>query len=103
MNGGTLAELMPLALAVAISPLPIIAVVLTLATPRGRANGTTMVAGWIATLGAIGAVTILAARDIPPGDAGHSAVVGPLFSLGFGVALLVAALRQWRGRPRRGE
>jgi threonine/homoserine/homoserine lactone efflux protein len=68
--GGTLG----LAVGVAISPVPIIAIILMLATPRGRANGTLFAIGWLAGLVALGTVV-----------------------------LLLAAVRQWRSRPAPGE
>jgi hypothetical protein len=40
-------QVLSLGLGVALSPLPIIAVVLMLATPRGRVNGPALVGGWI--------------------------------------------------------
>lgn len=89
--------LLSLALTVAISPLPIIAVVLILATPRGRVNGPAMVGGWVATLAAIGGLAV-GADDLLAGDGG--AALGAWLSIGFGALLLVGAARQWRGRPR---
>ncbi|HUK72944.1 MAG TPA: GAP family protein [Streptosporangiaceae bacterium] len=41
--GGSL----PLAIGIALSPIPIIAVVLMLTTPRARANGPAFVLGWL--------------------------------------------------------
>jgi Sap-like sulfolipid-1-addressing protein len=40
-------QVLSLGLGVALSPAPIIAVVLMLATPRGRVNGPAFVGGWI--------------------------------------------------------
>ena len=53
--GGSLAT----ALGIAISPIPIIAVVLMLTTPRARANGPAFLAGWLIGLGAVGAVVLV--------------------------------------------
>jgi Sap, sulfolipid-1-addressing protein len=50
--GGSLA----LAVGIAISPIPIIAVVLMLTTPRARANGPAFLAGWLLGLGIVGAM-----------------------------------------------
>ena len=52
--GGSL----PLAIGIAISPIPIIAVVLMLATPRARANGPAFLAGWLFGLGIVGAIVL---------------------------------------------
>ncbi len=69
--GGSL----PLAVGIAISPIPIIAVVLMLTTPRARANGPAFLAGWVLGLGIVGAIVLaLAGRRVrasraarPPG------------------------------------
>ena len=37
--GSTIAQILPLALGIVVSPLPVVAVILILVTPRGRANG----------------------------------------------------------------
>ncbi|MGW2340523.1 GAP family protein [Streptomyces sp. NPDC001661] len=54
-------------IAIAISPLPLIAVVLMLATPRGHANGTAFTAGWVVSLGAL--VTVI----VPAGSGADAA------------------------------
>ena len=40
-------EILPLAIGIAISPLPIIAVILMLTTPKARTNGPAFLAGWL--------------------------------------------------------
>ena len=53
--GQAIGDILPLALAVAISPIPIIAIVLTLGTPRARSNGAAFTIGWLAGLTIAGA------------------------------------------------
>jgi hypothetical protein len=43
-------QLLPFAVGVGLSPIPIIAVVLMLATPRARVNGPAFLPGWLATV-----------------------------------------------------
>ena len=45
--GKVVGDVLGLAAGVAISPLPIIAIILILATPRGRLNGPLFTIGWI--------------------------------------------------------
>src|SRR6185436_1746651 len=45
-RGPGIGDFLPSAVGVAISPLPIVAVVLMLVTPRGRVNGPMFVVGW---------------------------------------------------------
>lgn len=43
-------QMLASAVGIAISPLPLIAVVLMLATPRGRTNGIAFTLSWVASL-----------------------------------------------------
>jgi hypothetical protein len=53
-------QVLAVGLGVAFSPIPIVAVVLMLATPRARANGPAFLLGWIAGLAIVGAIVLLA-------------------------------------------
>ena len=85
--------------AVAISPMPIIAVVLMLGTPRARANGPAFLAGWIAGLAAAGTVALLIAEGAGADDDGGTSSAVGWVKIGLGALLLLLALRQWRSRP----
>jgi hypothetical protein len=93
-----LGDLLPLAAAIALSPFPVVAVVLVLASPRARASGPAFAAGWLAGLsGATLAVLWLASGA---DEVGSTAAEGVAWGrLLVGVALLAAALRKWRRRP----
>lgn len=52
--GGSL----PLAIGIAISPIPIIAVVLMLTTPRAKINGPAFLLGWLLGLGIVGTIVL---------------------------------------------
>ncbi|WP_406427029.1 GAP family protein [Streptomyces sp. NBC_00147] len=67
--GAVLGDVLGFAAAVAISPLPIIAIILILATPRGRLNGPLFTVGWILGLSALGAVMLAIAS--PAGASAH--------------------------------
>ncbi|MCX4589637.1 GAP family protein [Streptomyces sp. NBC_01340] len=56
--GQVLGDVLGLAAAVAVSPLPIIAMILVLATPRGRLNGILFTVGWILGLSVLGAAVL---------------------------------------------
>jgi threonine/homoserine/homoserine lactone efflux protein len=88
---------------VAISPIPIIAVVLLLSTPQGKGNALTFLLGWLVGLGLVGVIVLLLAD--PAGaseDDGPAIWVGWLF-LVLGVASVLIGIRSWRGRPRGDE
>lgn len=97
--GQVLGDVLGLAAAVAVSPLPIIAMILVLATPRGRLNGILFAAGWVVGLSVLGGVVLAIAG--PGGASANSQPatwVGGL-KLALGVLLVLFGARQWRRRP----
>jgi threonine/homoserine/homoserine lactone efflux protein len=96
-------QMLPTAVGVAISPLPIVAVVLMLVTPRGRVNGSAFVLGWIAGLAIVGAIVLAAASGANASDDGAPATWVNVLKLVLGLAALLLGVRQFRGRPHEGE
>jgi threonine/homoserine/homoserine lactone efflux protein len=96
-------QVLALAVAVGLSPIPIVGVVLMLATPRARSNGPAFIAGWIAGLATLGTIILLVASGAEAGAGGQPAEWANLLKLALGAALLTMTLKQWRGRPRAGE
>jgi threonine/homoserine/homoserine lactone efflux protein len=94
-------DLLPAALAVALSPIPIVAIVLVLGAPRARTAGPAFTLGWIAGLLSVSVVVVLlvGSRSDPDGD---DPGLG-WFKLGVGILFLLMAAKQWTKRPRRGE
>ncbi len=97
--GQAIGASLPLAIGVALSPIPIIAVVLMLTTPQAKANGPAFVLGWLLGLGVLGAIVLAIA-----GLADASTSAGPAtwvswLKIVLGAGLLLVALRQFRGRP----
>jgi protein-S-isoprenylcysteine O-methyltransferase Ste14 len=95
-------EILPSALGVAISPIPIIAVILMLFTPQARTNGPAFLLGWIVGLGVVSAVvySVADSADVATdSDASSSLGWGKIV---LGALLLLLALKQWRGRPKPG-
>ena len=103
--GQALGDVLPLAVAIAIFPAPIIAVVLLLGAERGVARGLAFGLAWCAGLAAVGAIVLAVAGviDATDDDDGEPATWVSLALLGLGVLLVVLAVRGWRGRPRAGE
>ncbi len=98
-----ISDVAPIAIAVSISPLPIIAVILILLSQKGRSNGVAFLLGWIIGL-AVAEVAVLALVNLinlTPGT-------GPLkliswFKVAVGVLLVFLGIRQWLQRPKPGE
>lgn len=100
--GQAIGQVLPFALGVAISPVPIIAVVLMLVTPRARSNGPAFVVGWLLGLSIVGTIVLLVAPD-GTSDSGGPATWVSTLKLVLGVLLLLLALKQWHSRPHEGE
>jgi hypothetical protein len=98
--GNAIGQTLPFAVAVALSPFPIIAVVLMLATPRAKTNGPAYVVGSFAGLAAIGAMVLAVAGPSNATDDGAPATWVSVVKIVLGVMLLLLAAKQWRGRPR---
>jgi threonine/homoserine/homoserine lactone efflux protein len=101
--GEAIGQMLPTAVGVAISPLPIVAVVLMLVTPRGRVNGAAFVLGWIAGLAIAGAIVLVAAGGANASEDGEPATWVSVLKLLLGLGALLLGARQFRGRPREGE
>jgi hypothetical protein len=97
--GGSL----PLAAGIALSPVPIIAVVLMLTSRRAKVNGPAFVLGWLFGLGVVGAIILSLAGSAGPGTSGAPATWVSWVKIALGALLLLVAARQFRGRPREGE
>lgn len=88
-------DVVPAALAVALSPIPIVAIVVVLSAPRARRAGPAFAAGWIVGLTVLAtAIVLLAATAGAAGDDDGVDVV----RLVIGVVFLLMAARQWTKR-----
>jgi hypothetical protein len=100
--GAAIGDVLGLAAGVAVSPLPIVAMILLLATPQGRANGALFGVGWLAGLAVLGAVVLALAGPADASSGGEPAAWTGWLKLLLGVLALLLAARQWRGRPAEG-
>lgn len=96
-------EALPLALGIAISPIPIIAAILMLLSPKARVTSVGFLLGWV--IGIVAAVTVFALLSsvLPEDDPDASRPIRGTIQLVLGALLLLLALGQWRKRPRAGE
>lgn len=98
--GQAIGNFLPSAVGVAISPLPIVAVVLMLVTPRGRVNGPSFVVGWCVGLAIVGTIVLAISSSANAStDNGPATWVDVLFLI-LGLLLIGVAAGQWRARPR---
>ena len=101
--GEAIGEVLPMAVVVALGPIPIIAVVLILVTPRARSNGPAFVLGWLVALAILGVILLAIAGPTDASDDGRPAEWVGWLMLVLGVLLVLVAVRQWRSRPHEGE
>ena len=103
MIGAAIGQILPLAVGVALSPVPIIAVALMLMSQRARLNGPLFVIGWLIGLAVIGVVVLAVAGPGQASSHGQPATWVSVLKLVLGLLLLLVAVRQWHGRPRPGH
>jgi threonine/homoserine/homoserine lactone efflux protein len=96
-------DILPLAIGIAISPVPIIAVILMLFSRRARTNGPAFLIGWILGVAAVTVIVLLVANAGDVGTDSDASDTASGVKLVLGLLLVVLALRQWRGRPAPGE
>lgn len=99
--GNAIGQMLASALGIAISPLPLIAVILLLSTPRGRSNGVAFTLGWTGALAVVSAVIVAFGGGMQ--TAGQPADWTLWLKLALGVVFLLLAWKQWRDRPREGH
>ncbi|WP_405018304.1 GAP family protein [Kitasatospora sp. NBC_00070] len=99
--GEAIGSMLSSAVGIAISPVPLIAVILMLATPRGRVNGIAFTVGWLGTLAVLVAAVVTLGSGLT--DDGEKPTWAYWLKLGLGALFVVLAAKQWRGRPREGH
>lgn len=95
--GEAIGAVLGYATAIAISPVPIAAVILMLMSGRARSNSLSFGLAWLVGITAATTVTLLL-PGLETADRAPSAGAGWV-KLVLGLFLLVAAVRQWRTRP----
>jgi threonine/homoserine/homoserine lactone efflux protein len=100
--GEVIGATLPLAIGIAISPIPIIAAILMLLSPKAKGTSVGFLLGWI--VGILVAVTVftLLSSVLPDGGTDESKPLHASIQILLGAGLLFLALRQWRSRPRAG-
>jgi len=94
-------DLLPSAFAVALSPIPIVAVVLVLGAPTARTAGPAFALGWIGGLLAVSIIVVIVlgvGSDPDSDDPGIS-----WLKVAIGILFLAMATNQWKKRPKEGQ
>jgi len=101
--GSAIGNILPEAIAVAISPIPIIALILMLFSKKAKANSLAFLIGWILGLAAVCAIVMAvgSTQNMSPGSGASSASYS--LKILLGLLLLFMAFRNWKKRPGPGE
>ncbi|MGU3584629.1 GAP family protein [Rhodococcus sp. C26F] len=95
--GTVIGDLLPLAIGVAVSPIPIIAAILMLLSKRAKATSVGFAAGWVLGIIVATVIFVLLSGLIDSSDDGPSAATSWV-KIVLGVLLLGLGMRQWRTR-----
>jgi len=96
-----LGEVLGPAVGIAVSPIPIAAVILMLLSGRARSNSVAFMAGWVLGI-ALVTTTVLLIPGLEASDGEPSTLTGWI-KAALATGLVVLAVRQWKSRPRPGD
>jgi threonine/homoserine/homoserine lactone efflux protein len=101
--GQVIGDVLPSALGVAISPVPIIAVILMLLAPRARAASVAYLIGWVVGVTVVVVIVTLVVDPVDSSEPDDPSTFSSVLKLVLGALFLLLALRSWRSRPRVGQ
>jgi len=101
--GQGISEVLTFAIGVAISPIPIIAVILMLFSRRARINVPVFLLGWVLALAALNVAAYVLAQASDPAASSSANDTISWGKIALGVVLLLLGVRNWRSRPRAGS
>ncbi|WP_353055910.1 GAP family protein [Leucobacter sp. CX42] len=96
-------DILPLALGIAISPLPIIATILMLLAPNARASSVGFMTGWLAGIVVAVVAFTLLSSVLPTSGAGGGGTLAAIVKIIVGALLVLLAVKHWLGRPKDGS
>jgi threonine/homoserine/homoserine lactone efflux protein len=99
--GSVIGDILPYAIGVAISPVPIIAVILMLFSTRASANAPAFLGGWVVGLLAVTTI-VLVFSGVAGTGSGATPTWVALLKLVLGVVLLLLGYEKLQGRPAAG-
>lgn len=98
----TLSDALPLAIAIAVSPLAIASVVLMLLSSNARAATVGFLVGFAGGIAVVASAAYAIALLLPH-DGDDRSLSAPFLLIGLGVIAVILAGRQWRSRPTEGD
>jgi cytochrome c biogenesis protein CcdA len=101
--GQAIGDILPYAVGVAISPIPIVAVILMLFSNRARVNGPAFLLGWVIGLGIVVTVVYIVSDQANVATSSSASNNTSTIKIVLGALLVLMAVRHWRARPAPGE
>jgi threonine/homoserine/homoserine lactone efflux protein len=101
--GTAIGDILPLAIGVAISPIPIIAIILMLFSTRAKSNGSAFVLGWMLGMAVVGGIVLAIGTTANLSSGRESQTISSILRLALGLLLIAVAVRNWQKRPKPGE
>lgn len=89
-------DLVVIGVAIALDPLPLTAFIIVLSSDGGVRKGSAFVFGWLVSMAAVVAITILATQNNPPKPNTAPSIAALAVRIAIGVGLVAVALRQRR-------
>ncbi len=102
MDLAALGDVLPQATAIALSPIPIVLVVMVLVSPRARRSGPAFALGWVTGLFVVTALAYLMADSAGVATDPDASLRANLVQILLGCLFLFFAVQQWKKRPRPG-
>ena len=96
-------DFLPVALGVAISPVPIIAVILMLLAPNATASSVAFLLGWVVGITLVVGLVVLLIGPAADSQTSDPPTWASWLKLALGAAAMLLAVKEWRSRPRPGD
>ena len=101
--GSTIGTVLPYGVVVALSPIPIIAVILMLFSQKARSNSLGFLVGWFLGVTVVAVLVTYVFNPAEQATGGESSPLANLVHLLLGLLLFWAAYRNWQKRPQPGQ
>jgi threonine/homoserine/homoserine lactone efflux protein len=100
--GSVIGDSLPVALGVAISPIPVIAVILMLLAPNARAASVAFMIGWMLGIAVVVLVVTLVVDPVDDSESADPSTLASWVKIILGAVLVLLGAQQWRKRPKPG-
>ncbi len=101
--GPVIADILPLALGIALSVMAIVAVILMLFTQHARSTSLGFLVGWILGVAVVTIAVVFLSDSVQQATGSSESSMYGIVHLILGILLLLAAFRNWKKRPQPGE